>query len=608
MIKRGLIFGILIVLSLFVMHGISATTCTNNSNCGSNEICNASGQCVQDTSQITASSSEETKINKAYECLSNKVKDSCPSSLEENVFVSLALGECTDKISSDSKFKSDVKLTALAIIALGEAGSSTSDAERWLISQNTTPTDVDWFLQIDSSEQTSCSIAYSGSSYAVDMGEDKKLSSNAGNCLSLSEGSYWMRVSPSCYDQNFEVSCNKGFQTNLLFKKTTSSTIYVSDKTTAASAEGKTIEKVRSLCFRQGSSCDYEASLWAAMALKYKDYEVSDYIPYLVTMAEDNEKFLPDSFLYYLTGSGDYRSSVLLKQISSKYWDVSQNKFYDTALALYPFQFEDPAEKTNAISWLLEVQDADGCWKGSIRDTAFLLHSIWPRENEISPPGELDCSDNHGFCMSEANCEGKILNTLSCPGIMKCCDVKETLKTCLEEGGKKCASNEICSNNEVDASDGKCCIGTCSPPAQETECEQNSGTCRAFGCNDNEQTSSSYSCDFQDTCCVQKTTSGGISWWIWVLIALIVLVVLGIIFREKLKIWLFRIKSGFGKSSGVQRPSINRGPPRPPMMLPRAMPLRRIIPSSSPTTRFQMPQKSKGEIDEVLKKLRDMGK
>ena len=366
--KRAVLFSILILFLIlsfyFIIAEDTATTDTSNSN------------------------TEASKVDKAYSCLGEKVKDKCSSSLDENIFVLMATGKCNSEVVKEAnndecwpKSDCDIKTTSQAVLALDKTSFNAKNAEEWLLSQNTTPTEVVWYLQIESNEATSCDITYSDSIYNINIGDDKKISSSAGSCLSLAEGNYWLRGSPDCYDSEFQVSCDNGFLTNLLYKKQGSSTIYVSETTNSASAEGTTTEKINSFCFSTSDVCDYEGSLWAAMVLDFQGYNVDAYLPYLVTMAEDNEEILPESFLYLLGTGNDFRTAILGKQINNKYWDASGDKFYDTAFALLPFSKETIQQKKNAINWLLEIQDSsgsnDGCWdNGNLKNTAFILYSV----------------------------------------------------------------------------------------------------------------------------------------------------------------------------------------------------------------------------------------
>ncbi len=569
---------------------------------------------------------EQSKVDLAYNCLNAKITDKCDTlSYEEKIFSLLATGKCKDELLADEvnnecfpKSGCKIKTTAQSILALNKAGESTTNEEAWLLSQNKTPTDLNWYLEIDSSEATICSITYSGNQYAVSIGEDRKISGSAG-CLSLAEGGYWLEISQKCYNNEFDISCNKPFITSLLFKKKDSSKIYVSADSNSASAEGTTTEKINSYCFTQSNSCDYEGSLWAALVLDYLGYDVSSYMPYLVTMTEGNLRYLPESFLYILTGDTDYRTQLLAEQ-SLNYWDVSGDKFYDTALALYSFQYEDSTEKTNSMNWLLNVQDKQGCWQGNIRDTAFILYSVWPKIS--GSEGNIETSDDcelnaGGYCMSSANCEdagGSELYSYSasCSGLNICCDSEETLETCDEMNGVVCPSGQACSTSTTGAFDtSECCLGYCSEISTVTECENYGGACRS-SCFDGEEETSD-SCDYSDVCCVQKTTPEPATksyWWIWVLLILIVLVLTAIIFRDKLRHYWFRFFHSKPKGPPPRRPLMPFG--MPPRTQRRLVP-RRPLPSSSETplrrTPPQKPQKkSSPELDDVLKKLKDIGK
>ena len=582
--------------------------------------------------QAQANSTEEQqKIDNAYSCLEDKVEGNCDSlPTEEKIFSLLAINECKQEVIDDSSdeecWPSDncrLKTTAQAVLALDNVGANIGEAQQWLLSQNRTPSELIWYLQIESSELTTCGISYTGFSSTIEITEDKKISGDAGQCLSLAQDDYWLEISSLCYDQEFSISCDKDFFTTLLFRKQGSPVIHVSQEISHASTGGTTTEKVESFCFREGgigNPCNYEGSLWAALALDSLGEDMSPYLPYLITLAEDNQRFLPDAFLYLITADTEYSDSLLSKQKTigtQYYWQESGDMYYDTALALFPFRHETILEKTNSKQWLLETQDANGCWQGNIRNTAFILASIDPRDfrDGNGGGGLQDCvSVGNYYCVNKGSCigyGGQVLSEYDCPGVLsECCTVPSPEQlTCAEQNGKICSSNEICSGGDwvSAANTNKCCVGgTCKiPSVSESECEQNNGTCR-LSCLDDEE-EADYSCEFTgEICCVTKTTTGKSYVWIWILLILIVLVVIGIIFRDKLRDFLFRIKS---KSMG-SRPGPRPGPPRPPGQLHypiRRPPERRIIPRRPvrPIKRLSKPQR---ELDEVLKKLKRMGK
>ncbi len=581
-------------------------------------------------------SSNLTGIDKAYQCLSNKINNSCSSLTdEEKAFSLLAIGQCQSDLLSDAKTIGSgkcwpssgcsIKTTAQALLALNSSGGDSSSAQNWLYSQNATPTQIVWYLEIDSSNSTSCTIEYnSGQSYTVNIDENKQLSSGAGNCLALSQNGYLLQVSPSCYNKNFQISCTNDFLTTTLFRKSTSSTVYVTDTTNSAASGGTTTENVKSSCFSTGTTCDYEGTLWAALALNAAGQDISNYLPYLIVMADENQKFLPDAFLYALTAKLQYKTSLLLLQQSSEYWMESGDKYYDTALALYPLQNENSSEKTNAQTWLLGSQDSAGCWNsGNIRDTAFILASSWPRQFSSGggPTGPPDCITAGHSCTLLAQCsQENILTNYQCSSLSVCCNTPPSQQTCAEQGGEICSSNQICGlgNTNLPSSDTNssqlCCsnYGCITQTATSTDdCTSNNGTCRAGGCATGEQATNSYTCTLPgDTCCVISTapsssSSGGSSLWIWILVILIVLVGLGIIFRKKLRAIIFKE----GKTSskpGMQPP---RGPPYYPRPIQRMPERRIIIPPQRPSQPIRrVPSKSQNELDEVLKKLKEMGK
>ncbi len=587
-------------------------------------------------SMFFASAANDTST-KAYSCLEAKVSGNCASlTPEEKIFSLLAINSCKSELLSDSLSGNcwpnsgcKIKTTAQAILALNRVNSETLAAENWLLSQSITSSDLDWFLQVDSDVETSCTVSYSEGTYTFTIDADKTLTGNTGNCLKV-YNSYWLKVSPTCYDLDFRVSCRESFLTSLLYKKKTSSTIYVSQKTNSASGEGTVTEKVGSSCFREGSVCSYEGTLWASLVLDYRKYDVSAYIPYLVAMADDssNAKYLPEAFLYSLTD--DFRTELLAKQAENKWWASSGDKFYDTAVALLPFQSEELSEKTNSIDWLAEVQGVDGCWQGNVRNTAFLLYSIWPKKISV-PSTAKDCEDSGYDCISKAACEdasGTLLTDYTgcfAPGV--CCSQPRLIESCSDQNGEICDSGQDCLGGSMvsssDSESGNCCVGgECgTSDIPKSECELEEGSCRST-CLSNEDYSA-FSCS-SGNCCVEKK-KGSNTLVIIILAVLIFLVLLGILFRKKLRGFFSKLKSGRKKPL--------RGPPGRPVFFPLSpsrrvypgavqrriipqtrQPLRqpaRVMPVKQPTKPAAKPSiksSKKSEVDEVLKKLKEIGK
>jgi hypothetical protein len=703
---------------------------------------------------------EESQIDLAYSCLNNRINlSTCVGtsmSFEQKTFSLLATGQCYNEVALENSSEEcwprgncNVKSTAQALLSLYNYNNSynTTKGENWLLSQNTIPQGMDWLLEIESNEATSCTIYYDGNIQGtpITIGTDKKISSsNLGSCFTLSEGGYFLSISPSCYNLDIDVSCDKSFLTNLLFRKQNSNTINVVDQPKESSANGLTTERVDSKCFSNPNSnvCDFEGSLWASEVLFFLNRDTSSFLPYIVAFYEDNPEYVPESFLYYLTGK--FKTELLSGQVRNSYWIKSGDEYYDTALALLPLQYESLTEKTNSKNWLLEQQEQNGCWdNGNIRNTAFILFSIWPRE--ISIPGEpsqnqsgicgngiiegneecdgtnltlTECSDvkgsgwngsvtcypeNHLYecqynttscvgdvppecdsdnpcqtglecvsgscltpsnpntpeceidddcnpdeecvnnfcveetldcvaegysCMSAIDCSsGNLLGEYSCNPPFKCCAEEKTYGTCSSNNGKICNPSETCDGSTVSAdnllSGEICCVGTCEEDiggnnGDEALCEDNGGRCRS-SCLGDERETSFYECSFSDKCCVEDNKTGKNKWLIWVLIALILITIIAIVFREKIKEIMMRIKTKMkkNKSSGPGlRPLFPSGrlPHSPSPSQGKSMPPRRIIPpqhhqqSQTPSKPIQKKKKTPSkELEETLKRLRELG-
>ncbi len=577
--------------------------------------------------------SNQQKIDKAYDCLRNKIDSKeCDSlSIEEQIFSLLAVGKCKNELEKNSKNDKcwpedncNIQTTAQAVLALNNKGANTADAEEWLLEHSINTPDVIWYLQIESPKKTSCDIKYENSNYEVIINSDKKFTSGAGSCLSKTEDGYWLRISKDCFEKEFTISCDNSFITSLLFKKKTSSTIHVLPRTHSASGNGTTTEIVNSTCFSLNKdSCDYIGSLWSAITLDNLDYKTTSYMPYLISGVEDNRKYLPESFLYFLTGYSDLRNTLLLRQKGS-YWEESGDKYYDTAIALYSLYYDESDEKENAKQWLLENQEDNGCWQNNIKNTAFLLYSVWPRgiSSEGSSGTDMSCENSGYYCMSSINCEGEILSAYDCPGTYKCCDIQETGETCIQQGGEICSSEESCiggttlNTPNLEVGEICCFSGSCEVSSPTiNECEEQGGICKTF-CSENEE-KEFYSCEYSsDSCCFSKSSKKEDKsyWWLWLLIILIILVILAIIFRDKLRPYYYRIKAKISKKfdkgnsgKGSSRPAENKrpGPPGMPPGMRRPFSRRIVPPSQRPKKRANS---KNSEIDDVLKKLKEMGK
>ena len=587
---------------------------------------------------FSVSAQEIDLSKKGYKCLENEIDDKTCSalSLEEKTFALLSTGKCENSLLSDLKTEDcwgsgsacDVKETAQVIIALKMRGLDTTKYTPWLLTQTKIPTDMDWLLQVDLDFQTtaSCTINTETSSYSFDIGENEKINPTSSSpCFSV-ENEYWLEIKPQCYEEDFEISCNEDFSSTFFFKKKLSSAIHVLDDIKKSQGEESVLVNVESFCFKKGNNCDYEGSLWATFALDLIEEDYSSFMPYLLAVAETNDQSLPESFLYYLTDDEDFAVSLNAKQKLDKYWSESGDRFYDTAVALFPFSSEEYGEKTNTLVWLEENQENNGCWDNkNIVNTAFILYSVWPKKTATQEQ-KLDCVGQGYSCVSSAACfdaEGNKLEDYSCSGFNVCCDAVEEEPTCDEISGIFCSFDEVCkgsSHTEISAPSGEtCCVGTCEEKEEEpevlSECQQAFGTCKT-SCDDKTEKTTNLACDItSDVCCMAKEEKNLL--WLWITLFVILVAAVILLFRKKIfKPKIEEVPGGV--STRPRRPGVPPAgmPPRRPVPLQRRKPLPRKAPTPKPPIQSQKsvrakpsarPKSKAEEREEILRKLKEMG-
>jgi len=627
---------------------------------------------------LVSAATETEKVNLAYNWLATKVA-TWPSG-DDGAFALLALsydsvqaakgraalmaasknnGECWPSASCN------VKSTSLAILALNSIGENTEDAERWLLSKEKPyiVSGAEWHLQIDNAEAgtMSCTIRYDTFSYQRNLSADKKFKENAGNCLEVSIYSYKIKdttVSGSrCLDKTYSIKCDATFYVSMIYRNTKNNIIYVPGGTKTGSAGTDVQANIETVCLADGTTCSellYESNAWAVYALTLKGKDVSKLIPYLIGLADANDKVIPDAFLYLITADSNYADKLLnLQDQRGGYWLRGTNKIYDTAIAILALKDYNPDAKKKAQDNILTSQSADGSW-GSIKDTSLVLYAFWPKAGVAGLP-ENDCTqrgytcrnscltfeeENEDYkyacfegkccaakaaektCLSEGydccdKCSSGHQATYddSCPGQL-CCSQCLTEESCYDLGGKICSYDEECSITPKRTSEGEdCCLGTCEipTPSEQTCAEMNGELCEKGKCTGTFQ----YASDGR--CCVGGECKKPSYWWIIILSIAIIAAVL--FFLQKKGILKFK----FGK----KKPA----PPAPPYGIPQAMarpvpampaagarplikPLQPWQPPQQvkfiPKTQAQpaQPQKSKTETEEELektiKKLKEM--
>lgn len=586
-----------------------------------------------------ASTSEATSVANAYKCLENEISNRSSLSFQEAVFAGMALGgyktipETLDREKGTDncwpKAGCKVKETSQVMLAYQKMGKSTDGIKNWLLARAGTAPDLSWYLEIDSENQmpSKCTVSYDSRAYNVNIAESRELSGNAGPCLEISSSKYLLKVRESCLDKTFEVSCDQAFVSTLLYQKNRGSnvdclddaslTCYVSSETHAGASLGRTQEKIKAQCMKSGNSCDYEGTLWAAMALNRagNTQNVSNLLPYLLALAEDNERFFPYSFLSAVTGEDDYYSNVIQLRKQNQFWELASspyNRFYDTSLGMIALGASSASkgELQTTKEYLFNIQTPNGCWNNNkISDTGFILYAGWDRRGVSSGTGgsgsSAFCTEAGFSCERLSDCTangGQVREGFECAGVGICCSVAVSKPSCSAQGGISCGFGQQCTGQSFESSSGPCCLGTCSVvEIEENTCEINTdAVCKSF-CGDGEVEVGDSCGASGGVCCVPEEKSS--TWLIVILVVLIILVALAIIFRKKIQLWWFS-RQGKAKTTPV-RPGPGQGIlPRPVQQYSnRPMPgmqMRRM-----PPTR---PVNKDKDLDETLKKLRDMSK
>jgi len=613
--KRDLLLlSSMLIIALFLSFTSAIFHTTESSNASTNATTAPVG-----VTTGTAVSAEGTK--KAEQCLEDQIKK--PVSLQEATFAMLALGmkqNLDDKIKSEEasgcwpKAGCTIKETAQVGLAYNRIGRSTKNIESWLTARNSSTTDLTWYLEIDIQSRVAaqCTLTYDGSEKKIRVRDDAKIEGIPGICFSISPSGYWLEVKSSCFDKKFVISCDQDFVTSTLYQRNLGSTIYVSPETHSASSLGTTEEEVRSKCFKIGTSCDYEGSLWAASFLFKTGNKISDYLPYLLAFADNNEKYFPSTFLYVLTRSDDQYSKIVQSQKQNKFWEISgtpYNRYYDTGLAMLALSTTSSTELENARNYLLSIQTKEGCWNNNnVRDTGFILYSGWPKtvSSETRETAAAVCVTSGYSCGSKFSCldaGGKVFDGYECEKFGdSCCSIKVQEESCDQKSGIICSSTQQCSGSEVSSAEGSCCLGACQEVQVENICELTAvGTCR-FSCESGEAQSDE-SCGASGKICCKAAEKRSFL-WLWILlIILIIAAVLAIIYRNKVRVWVYKIR---GKAVTKPMPAKSYTPALPPRTIPLGMP-RPMIPRPSPAPARPTAPKDR-EMEETLRKLREMSK
>ncbi len=606
---------------------------------------NSSTNQTQQVNNSSLNVVNKTKVELAFQCLETELKEDCSGArtVEQLAFAILAtpkesiLKECIKKLESKEKSEGcfgdsscSIKDSALAILALNHVRKNTTKYEKWLLSKNLSSSEVEWIVQQDSDGETSCTLKYGGNDYQFIARENKKLTGNFGSCFSLTNNNYWLKVNEECFNKEIKMGCNKKFYVSLSYRTPGSQKVNILSNTKEGAQNSEVTFSIDSKCFGI-SSCNYEETVWAVLALKKVGHDIKPYIPYIVSSEETKKPYFPEIFSYIvLEYDSLYGAKIMKMQTESKYFEAENSaygRFYDSALVLLALGDRNQQQIKNAKDWVWFSQENNGCWNSkNLRDTSILL---WALERKVSPSLDSQevirttkCSESisGATCIKELDClnsGGSVLRNYDCSyssiSFSVCCNITPTLKRCSELGGNVCSTDEKCEGIVRNSSDRMCCIGECKKIEEEKkqdECSLEKGICRN-SCRTNEEKTESACSDRGKVCCVKKETPKKSLLWLWVLLGiLVVFAIIGILMKDKIKVMIYKNKqsknesekpfnTGLGPSKpgfppiAMNKPLINK-----PLVQPR--PLMGQLPSKPKTDSSQRP--------DVFNKLKEMSK
>lgn len=550
------------------------------------------------TPLILAQTNEDLTIEKGYLWLINQVDGKWTTlDTESNALALLALSY-DDRLASDGKnallakqntknpcwpsASCKAKDTALSVLALNNLGIPVEEETEWLQSREVPfkVSGITWLLQVDSPGAANCSVNYNSKEYVLQINEDKtyKWEGGAPSCLILTDKNYWIKISSGCLDEVYSISCDATSTVSLPYRigSGASSTLYIPAETLFTPAD----VLIKTVCIREGATCNYESTMWTAYALQQAGEEYTQLLPYLIGGESTNNKHLiPDSLLFLLTGKEEHVVELLKQQNRKGYWSEirGKGKYWDTALAVRSLFDYAPENVTLARKWILDNQNSDGSFGTTrkMRDTSFVLNSLWPK---AVAGGINDCEDIYGYFCRTA-CEGgeegvsiscalgvccKPSGLASCNALEDCsksecsgefvtdifgrrgqCEVTESVcddsfdndndglidnddpdctVTCFEIGGQECSFDEQCDvNTRRTLETDRCCTGTCEP--SEITCASQGGEfCSTKNQRCDGSIVSASDASTSQFCCV-STGAGACkskrSVWPWIVILLI---------------------------------------------------------------------------------------
>lgn len=349
-----------------------------------------------------------------------------------------------------------VKETAMAMIALNEAGRNIQNIEGWLVNAQTASLlNGNWNLQIVTSDSGICKFRYirNNQEVAKDILVDKGKFPSCGN-------NTWLDIN-TCLDSGLvgkeaslliSVDCRALDDAIISLIYNNANSYYIREE-----VHGKQADiGLKNGCYgiTSGASCSYIDTLYADWALNKLNSNTNS--KFYLDLNYDNTNVLHSSLLHLITSGNPFLEDLRDRQRRDGSFD---NNIFNTALAVLSLKASSQDSAENATNWLKSKQQADGSW-GNVPNTALALYAAFPRAtlDECSLGETRLCGLQSGVCTdSRETCvEGQFLgcnygNLENFESLEISCDdnLDNDCDASADEEDTDCAAVAVCNLDDV---------------------------------------------------------------------------------------------------------------------------------------------------------------
>lgn len=350
-------------------------------------------------------------VSNSYQWLSDNSENSNAAlSVEEEAFAIMALingGKSSSNLvarlierGDDAgcwpKGNCNVKDTALTVLSLKKAGRNVDKNVNWLISNGVLIpglTRGEWRVQVESSVGGICKFGFDGRERQFNL---------EGDFLRGASGEYYVDIKRDLSSSLISNEVGKEITINcegisgaviisLIYKEGNNFFILENEQSSIAKL------KIKNGCFvrKKGeANCDYESSLYAALALVESGKSLEEIFvqPYLENSLTNNElhrSLLVKIFLSSQNEKEIYNKILVGGQRRDGSW--SAGDVFTSAFAVFALKNTNEQSAVDlGLNYLTRIKRGDGSWNLRVRDTAMALIALEGRIQQGSVlPGQL---------------------------------------------------------------------------------------------------------------------------------------------------------------------------------------------------------------------------